>query len=159
MSFNPLAQSGFTGSFSKAGLRIGGTKSGVGLAAPNGAGTDFAINGVAYYKADAATAAITAAVAQAAGTTCVYLIQLSSAGVVSSVKGVEVPNADMGVNDAAQVPGPAVDYCPIGAIVVTTVAVTFTAGTTLLDATGVETDYIDFMGGIQNFPEIAKSVA
>jgi len=155
MSFNPLAQSGFTGSFSKAGLKIGSTPAQVATDAPDGTGINFAINGVAYYKVDDATATITAAAAQAADTTCLYLIQVDSSSTISSVKGNEVLTANLGVNDSCQIPTPAVDYCPIGYIKVVTVAVTFTAATTDLDASGVTTSYVYFLGGMGNAPVVS----
>ena len=144
--------SGITACFSKAGLGIGGTASGVSTANPAGAGIEYAIDGVAYYKVDDATTPITAAAAQAANTTCLYLIQVDSAGVVSSVKGNEVLTAELGVNGSCQIPGAEADKCAIGYIKVVTVGVTFTAGTTDLDASGVTTTYVDFMGGYPSSP-------
>ena len=159
-----IANGAFTGSFTKAGLGIGSTPAQVSTAAPDGTGINFAIDGLAYYKVDDATATITAATAQAADTTCAYLIQLDSSGTVSSVKGDEVANTLVGTATASgqaavQIPYPAKDRCPIGAIIVTTTAVTFTAATTDLDASGVETDYLDFLGGMPSSPEILQSVA
>jgi hypothetical protein len=159
--------SGFTGSMTKAGIVIGdGAKTGVALAAPNGAGTDYGIDGFAYHKADAATNIPLTAVttAQAADTTCAYLIQINAAGTVSSVKGDEVLNTLVGTatawgQQAVQIPGHAEDQCPLGAIIVTTTGVTFTPGTTALDAANVETDYVDFIGGLPGRPEVLQSVA
>lgn len=130
---------------SMGGLGIGGTASGISIAAPNGAGVDYCINGIAYHKADAATAAITAAVVQAVSTSCLYLICLNSAGTVSSVKGVEVPTADItqGLKQL-QFPMPLVNTCPIGAVRVDTDgSTTFTAGTTLFSAAGITDTYIN----------------
>ena len=145
MNINELVRGG-TLCCSKAGLAIGSTATGIAIAAPNGAGIDFAIKGTAYHKADAATAAITAATAQAADTKCLYLICLNAAGTVSSVKGVEVTTLDLTAGaEVLQFPAPVEDTCVIGAIMVATVAVTFTAGTTDLDASGVTTTYQDLL--------------
>ncbi len=131
--------------FSKAGLKIGNSDAkDVDIAAPNGAGVDFSIGGIMYHKADAADIAITAATAQAALTTCLYLVTLTSAGTLATVKGTEVTTANIGVTDVLKWPEPAADTCPIGALrVLTAASTTFTAGTTDLDATGVTTTYID----------------
>ena len=159
-----LANSGFTGCTSKAGLAIGSTATEVSTADPAGTGIAFAINGIAYYKVDDATATLTVHAAQAADTTCAYLIQVDASGVISSVKGDEVLNTLVGTasasgQQAVQIPMPDADRCPIGAIIVTTTGVTFTTGTTDLDAAGVETDYLDFIGGLPARPEILQSVA
>lgn len=132
---------------SSAGLAIGSTKTGIAIAAPNGAGVDFCINGVAYHKADAATAAITAASAQAALTDCIYLICLNASGTVSSVKGTEVLTASITNGDVAlPIPLPLASTCPIGYVrVKTAAATTFTAGTTDFDATGVTASYVNLM--------------
>jgi len=67
---------GGTMCLSKAGLVIGdGAKTGPAIAAPNGAGIDFVIDGIAYHKADAATVLpLSADTVQAADTTCIYLM-------------------------------------------------------------------------------------
>ena len=52
---------GGTFCLSNAGLAIGSTASQIAIAAPNGAGVDYCIKGISYYKADAATAAKTGA--------------------------------------------------------------------------------------------------
>lgn len=146
---------GVTACFSRAGLVIGdGAKTGPAIAAPNGAGIDFAIDGIAYHKADAATVLpLTAATAQAADTTCIYLIQVDSGGTVSSVKGTEELNADLSAGKRVlHWPEPADNKCPIGAVKVKTVAVTFTPGTTALDAAGLTVTYYNFVGGMPQAP-------
>lgn len=131
---------------SKAGLAIGSTAAEVSIAAPNGAGVDFAINGVLYHYADAATDALSATAVQAADTTCLYLILLSTAGVLTSVKGTEVTTASLAAGDSVlKLPEPTAGTCPIGMLAVVTVAVTFTGATTDLDASGVTTTYQDIM--------------
>ena len=146
-------QRGFTGALSRAGLGIGSTASQVSLAAPNGAGTDYGINGLAYHKADAATVAITAATAQAADTTCLYLVCLDTSGTLSTVKGADVLNtatlAGTAVVKWPQVPA---NLCAIGAFKMKTVAVTFTAGTTDLDASGCTATYYNFAAGMPAAP-------
>lgn len=147
--------SGMTGCFAKAGLTIGTTPEQVRINAPNGAGVDFALNGKAYHKADIASVALTAQANQAPSTTCLYLVCLSAAGAVSSVKGEEVANADVPVI-GVQYPDVPVNVCPIGAIKVTTSATAggYTMGTTSLAAANVTDNYIDFMGGVPSRPEI-----
>ena len=147
MNFDDIARGG-TACLSKAGLAVGGTATGVALAAPNGAGTDFAINGTIYHKADAATVAITAAAEQAEETTCLYLVCLNASGTLSTVKGTEQLTEDLTAGTAVlDWPTPVADTCPIGClhVVVTGDGVTFTAGTTSLAASGVTTTYRDLM--------------
>lgn len=144
LNLNELVRGG-TMCLSKAGLAIGsGDVKDVDIAAPNGAGVDFAINGILYHKADAADQAITAATAQADLTTCLYLICLNAAGTVSSVKGTEVLTADLTAGTAVlQWPSPVANTCPIGAVKVATSGATFTAGTTAFNAVTVTDTYYD----------------
>lgn len=145
---NELIRGG-TVCLSKAGLAIGSTASQIAIAAPNGAGVDFAINGKLYHKADAATAAVTAATAQAADTVCAYTVCLNSSGTVSTVKGTEQTVAAVTAGTAVvDVPLPTADTCPIGYIIIETDGVTFTAGTTEFSATGITDTYVD----IYNLP-------
>ena len=137
---------GGTFCLSKAGLAIGNTASQIAIAAPNGAGVDYCIKGVLYHKADAATAAITAAAAQAPSTTCLYVVCLNSGGTVSSVKGREVLNTDLAAgNDVLEWPDVDEDVCPIGAVKVALDATAggFTAGTTNFSAANVTDTYYD----------------
>lgn len=146
----------FTGCYSKAGLAEGTNATTIKTAAPNGAGIDYAINGIAYHKADTDNIAFTATAVQAVSTTCVYLVQIDSSGNVSMKKGNEVATASLGINDSAQVPFPDVDKCPIGYIVVATDAsTTFTGGTTDLGASGITDTYVDLMGGMPEKPVTA----
>ena len=134
---------------SKAGLAIGGTdKATLAIAAPNGAGVDFAINGVLYHKADAADAlALTAAVVQPVLTKCIYLVCLSIAGALTTVKGTAVLTADLTAGTKVlDFPAPTVDTCCIGYIKVALAnAATFTAATTNLNATDVTATYVDLL--------------
>lgn len=155
MRNDPLSQRGATECFAKAGLAEGTNANTIQIAAPNGAGIDFAIKGVAYHKADTDNIALTAAAAQAALTTCLYLIQINAAGTVSSKKGEAVLNADL---DAGRVvahwPEPDVDKCPIGGLKIRcNNAATFTAGSTDLGATDVVDTFYDFAGGIPDRPQ------
>jgi hypothetical protein len=146
---------GFTGCLSKAGLGIAGTADRVKFTAPNGAGTDFAINGIAYHYADGDNVDTGAAAVQAADTTCLYLICASAAAspAISVVKGEEVLNTETAAGTAAvHWPEPTAGTCPIGAVKVVTVAVTFTLGTTNFDAAGVTETWYDFAGGMPTAP-------
>jgi hypothetical protein len=148
-----LANSGFTGCLGCAGIAIGSTAAEISTAALSGAGLYFAIDGIAGYKVDDASATITAAVAQVADSSCMYLICVNASGTVSSVKGEDVLTVDIGVNGSAQLPAAPNGVCPIGAFKMTTVAVTFTAATTDLDASGCTAAYYDYAGGIPSSPQ------
>lgn len=151
--FQHQDQRGFTGALSSAGLAIGSTASQVAIAAPNGAGVDFAIGGLAYHKADAASVAITAATAQAADTTCLYLVCLDSGGTLSTVKGTAVLNTDLTAGTkVVHWPTQPAGLCAIGAFKMKTVAVTFTAGTTNLNAAGCTATYYNFAAGLPIAP-------
>ena len=141
------APRGGTICLSKAGLKIGnGTAAAVDTAAPNGAGIDYAINGILYHLADGVDKAITAAVVQPVLTKCLYLVCLDSAGTLSTVKGTAQLTADLDAGIAVlEWPVPVADTCPIGAIKVQTLTSgTFTAGTTALTpAATLATTYYD----------------
>lgn len=139
---------GGTFCLSKAGFGIGSTTSQVKTAAPNGAGTDYCINGILYHKADTASIAVTAASEQPALTACIYLACLNSSGTLSTVKGVEkaVDSSGNLTSGSKTLPWPAIpsDVCAIGAAkVVTDSTHTFIAGTTAFNATGITTTYYD----------------
>lgn len=148
LNLNELIRGG-TFCLSKAGIAIGGTDTAtLAIAAPNGAGVDFAINGVAYHKADAADAlALTAATTQAVLTKCIYLICLNASGTLSSVKGTEQLVTDLTAGTAVlQFPEAVADTCPIGYITVSLASTaTFTAATTGLDAANVTDAYFDLV--------------
>ena len=133
MNMNELVRGG-TVCLSKAGLAIGTTPAELSIAAPNGAGVDFAINGIIYHLADDATVAVTAAAVQAVLTKCIYLVCLSTIGGLTTVKGTEVLTADLVAGTKVLAwPTPTADTCCIGAFKVETkVAGTYTAGTTAL---------------------------
>ena len=149
-----LQVSNFTGCLSKAGLGIAGTADRVKITAPNGAGVDFAINGIAYHKADTDNIDTGAAAVQAVDTTCLYLIQLDVDGALTVVKGNEVLTVDLtaGTNNC-QWPSPSANNCPIGGVKVVTVAVTFTLATTDFSAAGVTETWYDFALGLPAVPQ------
>ncbi len=133
---------------SKAGLAIGsGDTTALDVAAPNGAGIDFAINGILYHLADGADKAVTAQAVQAISTSCMYIVQLNSSGTLSTVKGKEVLTADVtSGKEALTFPQPTEDNCVIGAVRVdTNASVTFTMGTTAFSAAGITDTYYDYM--------------
>jgi hypothetical protein len=144
INLNELARGG-TLCLSKAGVAIGsGDVKDLDIAAPNGAGVDYAINGILYHKADTADIPITAAAVQADLTTCLYLVCLDSSGTLSTVKGTEVLTANL-TNGTAVLrwPTPVADTCPIGAVKVANSGGTFTAGTTEFSAGTVTDTYYD----------------
>lgn len=145
MNVSELVRGG-TFCLSKAGLAIGsGTASALDQAAPNGAGVDFVINGILYHLADAADIAITAATAQAVSTSCIYLVCLSTAGALTTVKGTEVLTADITSEEKVLTwPVPTANTCCIGAVRVDCDAThTFTAATTDFSAAGITDTYYD----------------
>lgn len=151
-----LKDSGVTGCFAKAGLAEGTNANTIKINAPNGAGIDFAIDGVAYHKADTDNIAVTAHAQQAALTKCLYLVQIDSAGTVSTKKGNEELAADLGVNKSLQWPTPDADKCPIGGYKVALAnAATYTNGSTDHSASDVTVTYYDFIGGMPNAPQVS----
>lgn len=130
----------------KAGLTEGSNANTIEIAAPNGAGIDYAINGYLYHKADTDNIAMNALPEQADGTTCLYLVQINADGDVSLKKGVEVDSAQLAeANAALFYPEPDVDNCPIGLIKVVTDGAAFTSGTTDLGAGTVTDTFYDVM--------------
>lgn len=136
---------GGTVCLSKAGLAIGSTATGLSIAAPNGAGVDYCIDGILYHLADAATVAVTAGTAQGLLRKCIYLVCLDSSGTLSTVQGTAQLTADLTAGTATlEWPTPTADTCCIGAVKVQTASTAnFTAGTTDFDASNVTTTYYD----------------
>lgn len=154
---NPLLLSS-TGCLAKAGLAEGTNSATIKIAAPNGAGIDYAINGKGYHKADTDNISVTAHAQQAVLTTCLYLVQIDSSGTVSTKKGKEVLTADLAQSDSLQWPFPDEDQCPIGGYKVTLASTaTFTNGTTDHSASNVTVNYIDFLLGMPARPETAAA--
>ena len=139
---------GGTMCFTKGALAIGdGAKTGV--AVPTTV-IHYAIDGIGYATTAAATnKPLTADTAQAADTTCLYLIMVDADGAFTSVKGRDALNDDLtATSDVVEWPEPSADKCCIGAVKIKTVAVTFTPGTTALDAAGITDTYYNIVGGV-----------
>jgi hypothetical protein len=133
LNLNELSRGG-TMCFSKAGLAISSSATHYLQAAPNGAGIDYAINGIMYYIADSADVTPTAATAQGLLSTCIYLVCGNTSSALVTVKGTPKLNADLAAGlTVLEWPTPAVDTCPVGAIKVQTLTSgDFTMGTTAL---------------------------
>jgi len=133
---------------SKAGLQLGSTSDlGIDIAAPNGNGVDFCINGVMHHAADADSDLVTAGQTIADGYSAIILVCMSSAStpVMTSVLGTAVLTADLTAEACAcHYPAPTVGTCPIGALYVMNASGSdFVTGTTEFDATDITTQYID----------------
>ena len=130
---------------SKAGLAEGTNANTLKIAAPNGAGVDYAIDGLLYHKADVDNIAITACAVQADLTSCLYLVSLNAAGTVTITKGEEALTASLGVGrESLRWPEVPAGNCPIGGFRVDNSGGTFTSGTTDLGAATVTDTYYDF---------------
>uniref|UniRef100_A0A6M3XKQ9 Uncharacterized protein n=1 Tax=viral metagenome TaxID=1070528 RepID=A0A6M3XKQ9_9ZZZZ len=128
LNLNDLVRGG-TACFSKAGLAEGTNDHTIKTAAPNGAGVDFAINGLSYHKADTDNIAPTVCDEQALGTTCLYVVTLQTDGDVVVTKGNEVDNDDLSGGYAVlDWPTPPAGECPVGAIKVAAGTTAFTVG-------------------------------
>lgn len=140
---------GQTACFASAGLAEGANAATIKIVAPNGAGIDFAVDGYAYHKADTDNIAVTAHAAQADLTACLYLVQITSGGTVSTKKGEEVLSTDLSAGvKVLQWPDPDDDKCPIGGYKVATAGIVFTNGTTDLGDGSVTDTYYNFAGGM-----------
>ena len=152
-----LAFSGQSGSFVTAGLAEGTNSATIKTAASNGVGTDFGIDGIAYHYADTDNIAVTAHPIQAISTVCLYLVQITSGGTVSTKQGVitavsSATNPSVGV----QWPVPDADNCPLGGYkIVTNGSTTFTNGTTDIGAGGITETFYDFLGGMPLAPQLS----
>ena len=139
-------QAGQTACFTYAGLDEGTDSATIKINASNGAGIDYAIDGIAYHKADTDSIAITAHAVQAAATKCLYLVQIDSDGTVSTKKGTEVLTTALTAGtDVLHWPDPDDNRCPIGGYKITNVGSTYTNGTT--DMGSLDTFY-NFAGGM-----------
>jgi hypothetical protein len=136
---------GGTFCLSKAGLKIGnGDVKDFDIAAPNGAGIDYCIDGIMYHKADCQDQPLTDTTSQADLTTCLHLICIDASGNLTSVKGTSVLTAELTAGAAAlQWPTPTAGTCPIGAIKVVNSGGVFIGGTTALNAATVTETYYD----------------
>lgn len=131
--------------FSKAGVAIGGTASKVKIAAPNGAGVDYAIDGILYHKADTDDFWTLSGSVLAVSSSIIYLLCINAAGTMSIVEGTAVLTADItSGKKPLNWPQPGAAVCPLGAVRVdTNASTTFTPGTTLLSAAGITDTYYD----------------
>ncbi len=136
---------GGTFCLSKAGLAEGTNVATFKTAAPNGAGIDYCIDGLLYHKADGDNIAMNALATQAALTTCLYLVQINSAGNFTLKKGDEVLNADLSAGNAVlHWPLPDASNAAVSYIKIALAnAATFTCGTTDLGAADVTDTYYD----------------
>lgn len=140
---------GVTACFSKAGLAEGTNANTIKINAPNGAGIDYAIDGIMYHKADTDNIAMTALAVQADLTTCLYGIDIDSAGAVSICKGTAVTTTELsGGQSVLQPPDPVASTCRIGLMKIVLSGGTFTSGTTDLSGTGVTDTFYDVCGGL-----------
>jgi len=148
INMNELPRGG-TVCLSQGGLAEGTNDSTIKILALNGAGIDFAIKGILYHKASTDNIDPTACAVQADDTTCLYLVTLTTAGVVDTIKGTEVTSASLtaGTN-VLRWPTPAVDTCAFGAFKIATDGATFTVGTDDLtdDISGGSVVYYDLFG-------------
>lgn len=144
-NLNELVRGG-TLCLSKAGLAIGGTTTKGKILAPNGAGVDYAINGLLYHKADTDDCILFTGITLADLYTNIYLVQLNANGDVSLEEGEAVLTADLTAGNAVlHWPTPDASKCPIGAIKLAMSAGAFTGGTTNLSDGTVTDTYYDFM--------------
>lgn len=130
---------------SKAGLAVGSSGATVDIAAPNGAGVDYAINGKLYHKADATNNAISAGTVVPALYSCLFLVELDTSGNVTTKQGTAVLTASIG-KVPLNWPEPTSGKCPIGAFRIDcATGYTYTPGTTLNSATGITDTYYDLL--------------
>jgi len=139
---------GVTASFGKAGLAEGTNPSTI----KTTIAVSYAINGIAYQKVITDNIAMNALAAQSQLTTCLYAVDIDSAGAITLSKGPEVLTADLagGVNGIAVLKEPAAvaNKARLGVVKVATAsATTFTSGTTDLSAAGITASYTDYIGG------------
>jgi len=130
----------------KAGLAIGGTTTKAKILVPDGSnGLTFAIKGKTYYVASADDLVVFTAKSQTALYSCIYLVCITAANVITTVAGTEVLTADITAGKKVLTwPEATADTCPIGAIRVDAGASAFTAGTTALTGGTVTVTYYDF---------------
>jgi hypothetical protein len=146
---------GGTFCLSKAGMAEGTGDATVKINAPNGAGVDFAINGIMYHKADTDSIDPTSCTEQALGTTCLYIFTLNSSLTLDTIKGTEIANANVG-NDPVQWPDPVANTCPIGGMKIATGTTAFQVGVDdITDDVGTGTiTFYDFFA-IPDAPQVS----
>ncbi len=134
---------GGTFCLSKAGLAIGGTTSKVKTAAPNGAGTDFAIGGKLYHLADTDNMFTLSGAVITALYSCIFVLGLDKDGTAHVAKGTQKLTTDVTAGTPLEYPESDSDVCPIGYIRVDAGAGAFTPGTTALTGGTVTVTYVD----------------
>lgn len=146
---------GVTAAFASAGLAEGTNANTFKIAAPNGAGVDFAIDGYGYHKADTDNIDFTAGHSDIADLyTGIFLVQINSAGTVSTKQGTSVLTADLEAGEVAlQVPEADAGCCPLGAIRVKNAqGSAWTPGSEDLGAANITDTYYNFVGGAPSRP-------
>lgn len=140
MNLEGLAGGNFC--LAKAGLgESAGTAGAMKIAAPNGAGVDYVIDGVLYHKADSDNVAFTAHSQIADGKSALILVQIDAAGTVST-KQSNIETKGSGV--PLVWPQADASKCALGGVRIDCSGGTFTAGTTDLSGTGVTDTWYDF---------------
>lgn len=134
---------GLTACLSTATCGIGGTPALARFTAPNGAGVDFAIDGLMYHKADADDVWTLSGDDIPINSECIFLLCLNASGTMSVVQGESILTADLSSGKKVlRWPAAGDTVCPIGAVRVTTTSVVFVPGTTsLAEAATVDTYY------------------
>jgi hypothetical protein len=134
---------GGTMCLSKAGLVVGSTATKAQIVAPNGAGVDFAIDGVLYHKADTDDSILFTGHTVTKLYTKLFLVCLSATLVVTVTASSEVLITEYEAGNAVlKWPEPTADTCPIGAIKIAATTAVFTGATTSL-GTGNTATYYD----------------
>lgn len=152
MSYNLFNNAGVNGPICKAGLAEASTDADIQISAPNGAGVDYFIDGIAYHKADTDeilpqedSASCTE---QSANTTALYIVQINAAGTVS-VKQSNIETSGSG--ELLERPLPDSGNVVLGEFVVVAGAAAFQVGvddfTDDLDGAGSITFYDFALGG------------
>ncbi len=137
---------GGTMCLSKAGLAIGTTTTKAKIAAPNGAGVDFAIGGKLYHVADADDLITLTGNTQTAQHSNIYLVCINASNTITVVQGKEKLTANVAAGATPlEWPTPPANTCPIGAIRVDAGANAFIPGTTALTGGTVTVTYYDLM--------------
>ena len=144
---------GLTGCVSTATVGIGGTAAKCRLTAPNGAGVDFAIDGLGYHLADTDDFWTMSGDTVADDSECLFLLCVNASGTMSIEQGTAILTADLDSGKKVLPwPQPDADVCPLGAVRVTTDGAAYIPGTTDLDASTVTDTYYNFLLGMPAAP-------
>ena len=105
---------------------------------------DYSIDGKFYNLAAQANIAPTALPVQADLTTALYIVLVNAAGTITQVQSPVIVTADLTTNtNSLKFPNIAEGLCPIAYYKVATSGLTFTNGTTALNAAGLTVTYVD----------------